>query len=100
MDDEKALEFARKYLDKGISWEPSITRCTDVEIINLIRALESSQGEACQWTQEDGWEYSNNYKTECGDTFSITEDTPLHHGMKFCCYCGKRLVQVLFESKD
>ena len=99
MNNELALELARKYLDKGISWEPRITRCTDAEILNLIKAVESAQG-VCQWTQDDDWENSSDYKTECGDSFSITEDTPLHHGMKFCCYCGKRLVQVLFESKD
>jgi len=65
-----------------------------------MNEVESEKGEACQWTQDDDWENSSDYKTKCGELFSITEDTPYDHGMKFCCYCGKRLVQVLFESKD
>jgi hypothetical protein len=62
-------------------------------------ALNDGLG-GCQWTQEDDWDNSSIYSTDCGDAFSITEETPFSNGMKFCCYCGKPLIQVLFESKD
>jgi hypothetical protein len=44
LDDAQALELARKHLDKGLSWAPHITRCTDLEIRALIRAVEAAHG--------------------------------------------------------
>jgi hypothetical protein len=44
LTDEQALELARKHLDKGLSWAPHITRCTDMEIKALIRAIERAHG--------------------------------------------------------
>ena len=40
LSDDDALALARKHLDRGLSWEPCITRCTDREIKALIRAVE------------------------------------------------------------
>jgi hypothetical protein len=44
LTDEQALDLARKHLDKGLSWAPRITRCTDLEIRALIRAIEAAHG--------------------------------------------------------
>ena len=44
LNDAQALELARKHLDKGLSWAPHITRCTDLEIRALIRAVEAAHG--------------------------------------------------------
>ena len=44
LDDAQALELARKHLDKGLSWAPHITRCNDLEIRALIRAVEAAHG--------------------------------------------------------
>ena len=44
LDDAQALELARKHLDKGLSWAPHITRCNDLEILALIRAVEAAHG--------------------------------------------------------
>ena len=44
LDDAQALEIARKHLDKGLSWAPHITRCNDLEIRSLIRAVEAAHG--------------------------------------------------------
>jgi hypothetical protein len=44
LNDAQALELARKHLDKGLSWAPRITRCTDAEIKALIRAVEAAHG--------------------------------------------------------
>ena len=40
LSDDDALALARKHLDKGLSWAPHITRCTDLEVKALIRAVE------------------------------------------------------------
>jgi len=44
LNDEHALELARKHLERGLSWAPRITRCTDAEIKALIRAVEAAHG--------------------------------------------------------
>ena len=44
LDDAKALGIARTHLDKGLSWAPHITRCNDLEILALIRAVEAAHG--------------------------------------------------------
>jgi hypothetical protein len=44
LNDADALALARKHLDHGLSWAPHITRCTDLEIRALIRAVETTHG--------------------------------------------------------
>ena len=44
LTDGQALVLARKHLDKGLSWAPHITRCNDLEIRALIRAVEAAHG--------------------------------------------------------
>lgn len=44
LNDAQALELARKPLSKCLSWAPHITRCTDLEIRALIRAVEAAHG--------------------------------------------------------
>jgi hypothetical protein len=53
----------------------------------------------CEWIQSSNFEYGQDYTTDCGQWFSITEGTPEQNNMKFCCYCGKKLVQVLNEPE-
>ena len=44
LDDSRALALARKHLDIGLSWALHITRCTDLEVRALIRAVEAAHG--------------------------------------------------------
>lgn len=41
----------------------------------------------CDWTSGS----KDYYETDCGQSFIIIDGTPKDNGMKFCCYCGKRL---------
>jgi len=45
----------------------------------------------CTWEDngEDAWE------TSCGEAFVLNEDGPTENGMKYCCYCGKPLREML-----
>ena len=46
----------------------------------------------CNWAQDD--EGSEVWHPSCGrGMFSLTEGGPKDNGMKFCCYCGKPLVE-------
>ncbi|MDD5084168.1 MAG: hypothetical protein PHT88_04575 [Candidatus Moranbacteria bacterium] len=51
-------------------------------------------GGCCCWRQEDDWENADVYNTACGDSFCLVEATPEANGMRFCCYCGKPLIQI------
>ena len=42
----------------------------------------------CRWSQDD----EGSYDTDCGEKFTFIDDGP--DGMKFCCYCGKPLIDV------
>jgi hypothetical protein len=51
----------------------------------------------CVWTwsadEETVW------STECGEMFQFENDcTPTENKMKFCCYCGGKLVEQNYEK--
>ncbi len=51
-------------------------------------------GAPCTWTQDD--DESDTWDTSCGGAFTLIDDTPENNGFKFCCYCGKKVEQVVF----
>lgn len=55
--------------------------------------IEEGKGEACVWAQED--EGSEYWWTSCSNGFCLTEGTPDDNKMKYCCYCGK----IILEDK-
>lgn len=50
----------------------------------------------CQWAQ-DG---EGNWDTECGELFVMNECTPSENDMRFCCYCGCLIDEVLYRYGD
>ena len=42
---------------------------------------------SCLWIEDN----DGNWDTSCGEYFTLNEGTPKENGMKYCCYCGKRL---------
>ncbi len=59
------------------------------------RELKRLAGDGeCRWSQnEDGY-----YDTACGQAFVMESGTPIDNGMHYCCYCGKRLVEVPYSD--
>lgn len=51
--------------------------------------------EVCRW-QSSG--EGDIYETECGDTFQIFEGSPSDNHMEFCCYCGRKLKEEVFNG--
>ena len=43
----------------------------------------------CPWRLEDL--HGNLWKSDCGVSFVLTDDSPIDNGMKFCHSCGKPL---------
>lgn len=52
---------------------------------------------SCTWSQED--KDSDGWETDCGYNFEVYEGTPAENNMKFCCYCGKRLITELYKER-
>ena len=69
-----------------------------VVLKNRIRLLANQETEAkearqessqpCVWTEER----AGVWMTDCGEDFTLDEETPSGNGMKFCCFCGLELV--------
>ena len=66
--------------------------CAEVERLKAELAGETLPRESCKWSEDaDGvWE------TECGDMFVLVEGPPSKNDMRYCCYCGRKLQEVLF----
>ncbi len=53
---------------------------------------------SCEWTQ-DGSDYIG-WETSCGGIFVLNEGSPLQNDMKFCCYCGRPLVEKPYDEEE
>lgn len=52
--------------------------------------------ETCVWRQnEDGY-----YDTACDQAFVMESGTPGENGFRFCCYCGKPLVEAPYVEDE
>ena len=60
---------------------------------------QQAEPESCTW-QQDGDSDSGLYGTSCGRYFNLDDGTPEDNKMHWCCYCGKRLVQLLTEEDN
>jgi len=50
----------------------------------------------CKWTEDE----SATWNTECGGAFDLSWGTPSENGMRFCSYCGKELVEEIYEDPE
>ena len=51
----------------------------------------------CNWTYD---EWHDVWETECGGAFCIGEGKPSDNNMNFCCYCGRKLVEVIKKDEN
>jgi hypothetical protein len=49
----------------------------------------------CKWTYN---EWDGYYDTGCKQAFTVEEGCPEDNHMKYCCYCGKELEQVMTQN--
>lgn len=56
----------------------------------MVESVQWSRDATCTWTQDgDGI-----WQTSCGEGFVFDCDGPTGNKLKFCCYCGKALVEA------
>ena len=70
------------------------TRCEELEAENA-RLREAT----CTWTEDDDTDNSI-WDTACGEAFVFTDGGPEDNDIRFCCYCGKKLVAVHYEPES
>jgi hypothetical protein len=46
---------------------------------------------SCTWKEDD----DGNWATKCGNLYVTNYGTPRENKMKFCCFCGNKLRQVV-----
>lgn len=49
----------------------------------------------CVWAQDD----EGHWDTACENRFTLNEGCPSDNRMRFCCYCGKALVEHVAEEE-
>ena len=52
----------------------------------------------CNWVQHDI--DSDGWSADCNNDFTLNDGTPEDNSMKFCCFCGKPLHQVIYEDEE
>lgn len=50
----------------------------------------------CTWTPDD----DGNWETDCDQEFVFMDGGPDDNNMRFCCYCGRKLVQGVMEDDN
>ena len=66
------------------------------ELKAKLAAQSSATPAPCEWLQDD----DGIYHSFCGDAFTFFDGGPKENSMKFCCYCGGKLVTPSTERKE
>jgi hypothetical protein len=60
-----------------------------------------SASNKCTWFQDDdGHEPTDKWDSACGESFTLNDGTPSENRMRFCCYCGRPLVERPWRGAD
>lgn len=54
--------------------------------------------DTCTWSQED--HESEVYHSSCRKSFMFNDGGPVQNGLKFCCYCGKPLIEDQWKEEE
>jgi hypothetical protein len=92
---------ARQALEALEGWKDDAPSQWTTRDEKTITALRAALEQPCHWYQ-DGDEDSDKWAASCGRHryFQLNDGTPTDNHMKYCCYCGKPLVEVPIEPED
>ena len=75
-----------------IEWGESAE--AEIERLKAELAGETLPRESCKWSEDaDG-----NWETDCGNAFCLEDGPPSENNLRYCCYCGRKLEEVLYEE--
>ena len=63
-------------------------------IVMYSKNLDSS----CTWTFKSL--YDDRWETDCGHSFVLNSDTPYANDLKFCGFCGRKLVEAIYTDEE
>jgi len=61
----------------------------------FYRRLKAELQPYCKWEQDGEW---NLWDTDCGETFCLEAETPKENKMVYCCFCGRKIKEVLASN--
>lgn len=67
--------------------------------VSPLEAVVSCDGPKCGWTP-DGYDGDGAYATDCGQLFVLNAGTPYENEFRYCCYCGRPLVEEPLPEND
>lgn len=98
---QAAIDAAVAQYEQGADVEARLGDEARAEVKRLREAvgheMTTKLSTECHWSQ-DG-EDSDVWATQCGHYFVIAADTPSYNEMRFCCFCGRPLVEIRFEDE-
>ena len=87
---ERICEWCKHFESKGEEWSMYCHKCS--EGVNKW-AWKGAKTEVCTWKIDTYCGSDDrNYTTSCDEMFAFLEGGPVENEMKFCPYCGKKLV--------
>jgi hypothetical protein len=54
----------------------------------------------CHWYEDGDNEFKDIWRTDCNKEYEFTGSCPTNYGMKFCCFCGRTLLEVMYKQKE
>ena len=69
----------------------------DSETVQDWIANEANDEPTCIWWEGDD---GGPWATQCNELFNIESEGPEANGMRFCCFCGRKLVEVASDSDE
>jgi len=64
---------------------------TITECFRLTKRFLNRNKKACLWSRAD--DDTDLWETSCDQAFCLTNGTPKANDFKFCCYCGKEIIE-------
>ena len=53
----------------------------------------------CTWSNSED-DSDTHWQTSCGEDFLLNDGTPEDNNMKYCCYCGKPIEQLVTSGSE
>ena len=63
-------------------------------IVMYSKNLDSS----CTWTFKSL--YDDRWETDCGHSFVLNSDTPYANDLRWCGFCGRKLVEAIYTDEE
>ena len=97
------IKFLEPYMDDiEIDIHPAYQNDGIGRIINTLDINTKPPNDStaiCNWEHDECAEY-NTWHTGCDGMFQITEGMPSENDMKYCPYCGKKIIENILSHAD